>query len=384
MRILYDHQAFTMQYFGGVSKCFCELISNLPLDIEYNIGIEESNNIHLQKSNLYPQLRPVSFDKDSFTSKFNFKGKGRIFTLANRLFPFLPTTENINKAKSISLLKEGNFDIFHPTFFDDYYLSYLNGKPFVLTIHDMMPELFPEYFGKNNLQVLAKKKLVNKAAAIIAVSKQTKNDIINILGVPDNKIHVIYHGGPVRENLKTQLFSSSPFFLYVGQRGRYKNFRSLLKGFSSFILNKKEVKLICAGPKFTLSEIKMISEFGLEKNIVQKSVSDDELKVLYSNALAFIYPSLYEGFGMPILEAYAYGCPVILNHKSCFPEIAGDAAIYFESDNNSSNIHEVLNTFYSMTNFERNELIQKGYRRLSLFSWIKAAQMLGNVYQSIM
>ena len=217
MRVLYDHQAFTYQYFGGVSKCFCELISHLPADILPIIAIKESNNIHLKESGLVPILKPVSMDRKTFIEKYRFKGKGFLYKHINTLFPYIHTTENFNKKNSIINLKENKYDIFHPTFFDDYYLPYINNRPFVLTIHDMMPELFPEYFKRNDIQILNKKKLVNKAAAIVAVSKKTKDDIIDILNVSPQKIHVIYHGGPQIEFLKDNKQPTFPYFLYVGQ-----------------------------------------------------------------------------------------------------------------------------------------------------------------------
>lgn len=382
MRVLYDHQAFTMQYWGGVSKCFCELISHFSNDIVSEIGIVESNNIHLQNTNFCPNLQPVSIDIQTFSAKHYFRGKGKLYKLGTKYLN-IQTAESKNKNRSIELLKRGDFDIFHPTFFDDYYLPYLGNKPFVLTIHDMMPELFPEYFQRNDMQILAKRKLAPKAAAIIAVSEQTKNDIVKILNISPEKIHVIHHGGPPIEHLKDDKQFQFPYFLYVGQRGAYKNFKQLLVDFSIFVSNHEEVKLICTGETFTAKEKALIDRYNITKNIVQVHVDDKKLKSLYANAIAFIYPSLYEGFGMPILEAYAYGCPVLLNHKSCFPEIAGEAAVYFNSNNHSSNLSEVLETFYHITDNERNILIEKGYNRLSLFSWEKSATKLEELYQSI-
>ena len=382
MKILYDHQAFTYQYYGGVSKCFCELISHLPATALPIIGVSESNNIHLHNSNLCANLKPVSIDEQHFMTRYSFRGKGKLYKLL-KLFNF-NTTEIINKKKCLDLLKSGDFDIFHPTFFDDYYLEFLNGKPFVLTIHDMMPELFPQYYKKNDIQIIGKKKLVTKASVIIAVSEQTKKDIIEILNVPEEKIHVIYHGGPKVENFKGKGLYDFPYFLYVGQRGTYKNFPRLLQDFSKFIKIYSNVKLVCTGPDFTSAEYDMIKLLKLEKNIIHRKSSDQDLKLLYANAIAFVYPSLYEGFGMPILEAFAYGCPVLLNNKSCFPEIAGDAAIYFEADNDSSNLLEVMNHFYNLPDKHINAIVNNGYRRLSDFSWEKSAEKLYDIYKYIL
>lgn len=157
MKVLYDHQAFTMQYFGGVSKCFCELISHFPDSVEAEIGIVQSNNVHLKQSGLCSKLQPVGMDSYKFGERYNFRGNYRLYCVMNKLFPSLPTTENINKLKSMELLKSGEYDVFHPTFFDSYFLPFLNGKPFVLTVHDMMPEIFPQYFGRDNIQIKEKR-----------------------------------------------------------------------------------------------------------------------------------------------------------------------------------------------------------------------------------
>ena len=105
---------------------------------------------------------------------------------------------------------------------------------------------------------------------------------------------------------------------------------------------------------------------------------------MYHQALCFVYPSEYEGFGIPILEAYKASCPVLLNNASCFPEIAGDAAIYFEMDSNSSDIVDKLECIYSMSTEERHVLLKKQRERLALYSWDKSAMKLVEVYKSIL
>lgn len=386
MRILYDYQAFEMQTFGGISKCFCKLISNLPNTCQAQIGIKESNNIHLHESKLIKGLTSCRLNQSNFITKKDFKGKIRLYNLFNSIFPYYPTSYNINKHYSVRLLKESNYDIFHPTFFDDYFIKYLNKKPFVLTIHDMMPELFPQYYTKNDPQIIKKKYLAQQATAIVAVSYQTKKDIIRILDIPEKKITVIHHGGPEKYHF-SQLCSSpivnAPFFLYVGQRNASKNFLQLVKDFSTFSKVNPKFKLICTGKYFTVDEINFINKHKMNDKIIHITANDEELKVLYTQAIAFIYPSLYEGFGMPILEAFAYGCPVLLNNTSCFPEVAGNAAIYFTSNKNYSNIAEKLTEISKYNNEQRKSLIEKGYQQLNKYSWNKAANELYQLYSSI-
>lgn len=383
MKVLYDYQAFTMQYFGGVSKSFCELISHLPKDVSVEIGVTQSNNVHLMQSGFCPVLEAVGFDFKTFLPYFNFKGKGYLYSCFNRLFPFFPSVEHVNKRKSIELLQAGDFDIFHPTFFDDYFLPYLNGKPFVLTVHDMMPELFPQYFSRNDWQIIGKRKLVEKADAIIVVSEQTKQDLMEILKVPEDKINVVYHGGPIYERIVENALISEPYFLYMGTRDKYKNFHQLIVDFGKFSEKCKKALLVCTGDEFTLQEREVFREYDVTDRVVHFSATDEDVKNLYSHAIAFVYPSLYEGFGMPILEAFAYGCPVLLNNKSCFPEIAGDAGVYFLSDDKGSDLVEKLEMAFSWSDDERESIIQLGYKKLNFYSWQKSAEQLKYLYESI-
>ena len=383
MKVLYDHQAFTMQYYGGVSKSFCELISHLPKDVSVEMGVMQSNNVHLAESGLCPMLEAVGHDYKTFLPHFHFRGKGHMYLWLNRLFPSFPSVEHVNKRRAVELLQSGDFDVFHPTFFDDYFLPYLNGKPFVLTVHDMMPELFPQYFSRNDRQIVGKRKLTEKANAIIAVSKRTKRDLMEILKVPEDRIHVIYHGGPARERIPDKALIDEPYFLYMGMRGAYKNFHQLITDFGKFSENCKKTLLVCTGGEFTRQEKKVFRKHNILDRVVHFPATDEDVKNLYAHAVAFVYPSLYEGFGMPILKAFAYGCPVLLNNKSCFPEIAGDAGVYFLSDDQGSDLAEKLKTASSWSDEERAGIIQLGYERLNSYSWQKSARQLRDLYVSI-
>ena len=128
----------------------------------------------------------------------------------------------------------------------------------------------------------------------------------------------------------------------------------------------------------------MINRLGLNGRVIQLRPSDIEMSNLYHYAKCFIFPSVYEGFGIPILEAYNAHCPVILNNKSCFPEIAKDAAIFFNLDENSSDLEEVMEQFLTMSQKDSNSLIEKQLQRLKYFSWEKSAQKLADVYLSLM
>lgn len=175
MKVLYDYQAFTMQHFGGVSKCFCELLMHKPKDLDYEIAISQSNNSHLIDSNLVDNLVYPAMDYQVFAKRFPHLAKHKIYKLLN-ILGLIKGAEKLNKKESILKLKEKKFDVFHATFFDDYFLPYIGDKPFVITVHDMMPEIFPDYFKKPNPETKRKKELCEKAAAVIAVSENTKKE----------------------------------------------------------------------------------------------------------------------------------------------------------------------------------------------------------------
>ena len=379
IKVLYDYQAFTIQYFGGVSKCFCELISNFPNDVTYEIGIRQSNNVHLRQSGLVNCIRPI-IDRQSFLQKFNFKGAWKIYSL---LSTYYNTAESVNRDLSIKLLKEGNYDIFHPTFFDTYFLKYVYTKPFVVTVHDMIPELFPQFFGKNNPESARKKLMCEKAAAIVAVSQHTKDDLVRIFKIPAEKITVIHHGAYFQKRDTSVRIISNPYFLYVGLRWGYKNFIQTLNDFSIFSRKHNEVKLVCTGPSFTKQELSEMRRLNISDKLIHIQATDSQLLNLYSHAIAFIYPSLYEGFGMPILEAMSQECICLLNRKSCFPEIGGDAALYFNSNIGDSDLPVLLEKVYTMSPKEKNEVTYKGLHRLEDFSWKDASQKLSHLYKSL-
>lgn len=380
MKVLYDYQAFYMQRYGGVSNCFVQLISNLPSSAQYQIALRESDNEHLIASALL-NVEPTRLREDNFLLNKHFKGRERLYGACSRYFPSL-TSLGRNRIYAKRILSQGKFDIFHPTYFDDYFLKYLHEIPFVLTIHDMIPERlgFPE-----DMQTRNKRRLAHLASHIIAVSEYTKNDIIELLHVPSSKISVIYHGAPEYNDVQgcKPLFDGK-YILFVGRRDSYKNFIPMIDAIAPVLKKYEDLFVLCTGPEFTPFELSHFKSKHIIKHLVHMNVKDEELGNLYSNALFFIYPSLYEGFGIPILEAYKSNCPVMLNNKSCFAEIAGDSAIYFVLDECQSNLESVIDSFLCMTDEEKRRLLCRQRDRLNAYSWKKSAEKLVKVYESVL
>lgn len=205
-----------------------------------------------------------------------------------------------------------------------------------------------------------------------------------MLGVPEKNVSVIYHGAPTIPSNLVPLELDFEYILFVGGRSQpYKNFIPMLESIAKVLLKHRELKVVCTGAELTKMEKHKMEELHIANQVTHLFCEDLEMMQLYKGAKALIFPSLYEGFGIPILEAYATDCPLIINKKSCFPEIAGDAAIYFTLDKNEDNLGVVLEDFLSWSQDKVNALIAKQRDRVKLFTWEKAAYNLNKIYQLV-
>ena len=193
MRILFDHQIFQLQEVGGISRYYAELVRQLSIAQNVKVGLIFSDNQYLKDHKIIP-IKPLVDHRQEFLKGVEFYGKGRLFNFFKTIKPSKYfNCYQINKEYSIALLKTMDYDIFHPTYYDDYFLEYIGNKPFVLTIHDMTYEKFPEFFPLNDKTAKIKKNLAQRATHIIAVSENTKKDIIEFWGIDNEKVSVIYH-----------------------------------------------------------------------------------------------------------------------------------------------------------------------------------------------
>jgi len=366
MKILYDHQIFTAQKYGGISRYFYELVHEFDTahEVQCEIPLLVSNNHYLAEKKFANYI-------DLFPNK-EFRGKQRIFNL-------------LNKPYSILKLKQQNFDVFHPTYYDPYFLKYLGDKPFVLTVYDMIHEKFSEMFSSADKTSEHKRLLVEKASKIIVISQSTKKDLIELFGTDESKIEVVYLGNSMFPNSNTNLSFEIPkkYLLFVGSRGGYKNFEKCIKSVARNLKQERELFVVCAGGgKFISAEMQLFSDLGIAKQVVQHSLDDENLAYFYKNALAFIFPSLYEGFGIPVLESFACGCPLLCSNVSSLPEIAQDGACYFDPYSKESIKNAVLKVLEDTE--LRKDLTNKGYQQLKKFSWAQTAEETKKIYQSVL
>ncbi len=380
MRVLFDYQAFQNQRYGGVSRCFAQLAANLPEDVDFEIAVKESDNAYLHELGLVEGLRHARFSRSTFLGGVDSAWKEFLYNAMNYM-PFVQTTKVANRRFAVSCLEKGGFDIFHPTFFDNYFLPHLHGRPFVLTVHDLIADRMPEYDNRSDSQIADRNRLLDAAAHIVAVSRNTADDLVGLLGVDRSKISVIYHAGPSVD--PAALGRETPvvegkYLLFVGARSSaYKNFVPFVKSVKP-LLEKFGLRIVCTGTPFTAQEQALFAGLGIAGRMVHVPASSAQLYNLYHFAQAFVFPSAYEGFGIPVLEAFACGCPVLLNDASCFPEIAGDAAAYFTMES----LTEVLDAFLTDRDDAAGELVRKGFIRLQEFSWKRSAEQLASVYRS--
>jgi len=381
MNILYDHQIFTWQNYGGISRYFCELMTQFipgPC-VDFRLALRYSQNEHLHQN---PRLYRFWTQRNNFFSDSRFFSafqKKIHVNVLNHIFN--------NQRESVKQIKAQEFDLFHPTYYDPYFLKHLGNKPYVLTIYDMIHEIFPDTFDKNDLTRNRKKTLVDNAKQIIAISDNTKKDIVKYLDVPEDKIQVIYLADSLSQ-MKNAEFSYVPgsirvpkhYLLFIGNRLGYKNFSFLIEGLFPVLKTNADLHIVCAGGGyFSNSEKRMIRNMNMVTRIHHYPADDATLQHVYKNAYAFIFPSLYEGFGIPVLEAFSLGCPAMLSSTSSLHEVGGDSALYFDPHDRTSLTNAVEQILSDGT--LRKNLITKGFERSKLFSWEKTASMTKKVYE---
>ena len=372
MKILYDHQIFSQQVYGGISRYFFELMRQFSKnpEVSFQLSVKFSNNHYLEHSGFS--------NHKNFFKNFTLFGIPYFTRRRNEVMHFL------NEKQSRRFLAKQDFDIFHPTYFRTYFLDLLGEKPFVLTIYDMIHELIINKFTTKDPTSLNKKILAQKAAKIIAISENTKKDIVKILGIADEKIKVVHLANSVNPNSLCEFnLPSDKYLLFVGDRAGYKNFQLFISAIVPLLNEDKSLNVICVGSRpFSRRELKFLDDLNLKNQLFYFSVTDEQMAFLYKKAIAFVFPSKYEGFGIPVLEAFACSCPAILSRASCLPEVGADAAEYFDPDN-EDDIRQTISKVITDKN-KQQDLKRKGIIRLQQFSWEKTAKQTLDIYRSIL
>jgi len=369
MKVLYDHQSFTGLTYGGVSRYFFELMRSFAKrpDIEFELSLRLSNNEYLDQVSFSRHLR--------YRNLADLPNANRIASVLNRLY-------------SLQRIRAGKYDVFHPTYYHRYFLNSIGNRPFVITFHDATSERYGDQYpdvGKGLYDV--KKQLLRRADCIISVSEFSKEEILRYFPINPDKIKVIHLGTTLAEQVNTPSSVTPglpfPYILYVGKRGLYKNFDNFFRAIQPVLQRHPDLHLVCGGGGlFNHDEQALFHAARLADRVHYRPVTDAGLLSLYQHARAFVFPSLNEGFGIPVLEAFSGGCPVVLSDRSSLPEVGADAAIYFDPEDDDS----IANAVERVVTDEplRAELRQKGTRRLQDFSCDKTARQTLEVYQNLL
>ena len=371
MNILFDTLVYSLQSTGGISRMFNELIPRL-------IILNPFVNIQFYKTGLLKQPLPLIENLKIYNAEY-------IDLLLRPKRIWQNSYQDVFSFVGNKIIKSQKSTIWHSTYYNDF-LGWQGKK--IVTVHDMIYELFPGLYNSRydeNLRKI-KKNTIHNADLIICVSNTTKHDLINLYSIKEEKIKVLYHGvSPSYKYLNKGEISNNhligfPFILYIGRRKCNKNFNELLRAYSAWEKNN-EIFLLVVGSKWESDEYRTLKELKIEKKVVLMSnVSDNFLSALYNQARSFVYPSLYEGFGIPLLESMACGCPIVASSIPSTLEIAQDLPVYYKL----GNIDSLLTALDKGNEAkEDRDRIEKGFIRRKDFSWEKSAKELLNIYREL-
>lgn len=352
-----------MQKFGGVSRYFLEIFKIVQNFHDVKIVAPVHINYYLQE--------------------YKNKNIFNIFFL-NKQYKYTKLLTQITNNLIFNLfVKIYNPNIVHLT----YYSQKINFKKkckIVITVYDLIHEIFerkynfkyPKKYKKNSLLL---------SDHIICISENTKKDLIKFYNIDKKKISVI----PLAYNKSKKFikvnddFLKKSYLLYVGARGTYKNFKNFITAYSTSPKLKKDFVVVCfGGGPFNCSEKKMIQKLNIDTcNIKNISGSDLELNYVYMKAKAYICPSLYEGFGLTILESMNMNCPIISSNAGSLCEVGGDAVEYF----NPNNISDIRKKIEKIVYSNKNIKLQRKKHKLNLkkFSWEFTARETIKVYEKL-
>lgn len=354
--IIFDNIVFSLQRAGGISVVWQELLSRFLKDEKYNFTFIE-----------HP-----SDSKNVFRKKLDLSGG----TIIGPAFHWLALDRYCNP-----FIRKDEPFIFHSSYFRT---SSNKNAINITTVHDFTYDYF--YKGKRRgafLHLWQRNRAIRKADAVVCISENTKRDLLNFLpDVDPEKVHVIYNGVSedyfeIDKSIPVELpFPSGSYVVFVGSRNSYKNFDFVVKTTA-----QSELNLVIVGCKLTKEEEGFVEKYFSKERYKSVGVlTNQELNIIYNHAMTLAYPSSYEGFGIPVLEAQRAGCPVIALNASSIPEVIGDTPCLMDelSEGEFLSKLEILKDKHA-----RNAIIRRGIENSNRFSWDKMFKEYKKLYLSV-
>lgn len=370
MRIAYDHQAFCRRPYTGISRYFTSLAAALDA-----AGPAEPRVFAPLHVNAFLDATP----------KHLVHGR----RVSRPPAPVRPVLRRLNAVLARPALRRFRPDLVHETYYQSRSIAPAK-TPTVLTVFDLIHERFPAEFPAYDRLLPAKRRAIARAARILCISERTRTDLLKYYPIPPERASVVHLGvsapqppEPAAEAVLTAVMGNEPYLLYVGQRGGYKNFEALLRAYAGSAILPGAVRLLCiGGDALSDAERDQFAALGIGDRVRHVVGSDTVLAAAYRGAVALVYPSRYEGFGLPLLEAMAHGCPVAASRGGALPEVLGGAGLSFDPHDIEAQ-RAVIETLVA-SGETRHRLRARGLERARGFSWQRCAHETLEVYRTLL
>lgn len=367
LRIFFGPQIFQSQKYGGISRYFVELAQSISTRELAEVGVCAAGSFNEYVTQL-PRKIVHGMSVSGRLTNYRLRRAAEILQEEYLARAFRP-------------------DVIHETYYRQRFRGPRAPKR-VVTVYDMIHERLAESFEPADRTAALKACAVRQADHVICISESTRRDLIEFLNVPPEKITVIYLASSMpivanEEGRSHHPLSQRPYLLYVGARSGYKNFWRFAEAVA-ISAALAEFDVICfGGGGLTVTERERLSALGFDGQRLRQMSGDDTLLAqCYQGASCFVYPSLYEGFGIPPLEAMANGCPVVCSDTSSIPEVVADAGEYFDPQDTEAVAHAI--ECVALSRERTGELIEKGFVRAKAFSWDQCADLTLEVYRSLL
>ncbi len=359
MRVAFDEQIFAIQAYGGISRMFAELARQFVDDPDLGVDLLPLSA---------PIINRYVLDNERLRARMAVWDAGHEYLSLGRYF--------------LRVQPRRRLDVVHNTFYLPHGLAGYPGAKRVVTVHDMIPELMPQTRRRLDFVTL-KKRYVKSADHVICVSEATRDDMLRCYGSIKASISVVHHGVDPLFQPGAPRLPDVPdrYVLFVGNRSQYKDAAVLMRAFSALSADDPELSLLfVGGGPLSGQERAALSTLGIATRTRQVSLTDDAMPGAYGNAVMCVFPSRFEGFGLPALESMACGTPTVLARATSLPEVGGDAALYFTPGDE----HELADVMRRVLagGEDVRRLQSDGLERAGRFTWRASAEETAAVYRA--